>query len=255
MKKPVHSVKAPRSRRLKIRSLEQKRWATYATAALSTGFTFSLAESAVGEIHYSGPVKENVPYGGCFYSYWNGTGSCSPGVLTVPLGDNGNLKLSHLPTYAAYGTTFYYLGGSAFVEVSAPGAAVRGGGLVSRLLARNVVSDGPFAGPSGVLAAYWGQRGYFQAPAFGFVGFKFNTGAGDQYGWVRLRMNGYPENTFAIVDYAYGDPGEAVQAGQKRSQSAPDLESLGGLAVGAAGLLAWRRRRGRNLTDVTAESL
>jgi MYXO-CTERM domain-containing protein len=50
------------------------------------------------------------------------------------------------------------------------------------------------------------------------------------------------------VDYAYGDPGEVVKAGQKRSHSSPDLESLGGLALGAAGLLAWRRRRGEPIS-------
>jgi MYXO-CTERM domain-containing protein len=46
-----------------------------------------------------------------------------------------------------------------------------------------------------------------------------------------------------VVDYAYGDPGDVVKAGQKMDHSAPELESLGGLAVGATGLLAWRRRR------------
>ncbi len=81
------------------------------------------------------------------------------------------------------------------------------------------------------------------------MGFKFNTGAGEQYGWVRVRMNGFPTNSFAVVDYAYGDPGEVVRAGQRRSHSSsPDLESLGALALGATGLLAWRRRRGNNRT-------
>jgi LPXTG-motif cell wall-anchored protein len=46
-----------------------------------------------------------------------------------------------------------------------------------------------------------------------------------------------------VVDYAYGDPGDTVFAGQKSGDSAPRLESLGGLAIGAAGLLAWRRRK------------
>jgi hypothetical protein len=162
----------------------------------------------------------------------------------LPLGDNGNIKLTHRTTYGVYGTSLYYLGGSAFFKVSAPGAAVRGGGSISRLLPRNLISAGPFAGGSGFLATYWGARGQFQAPGQAFIGFKFNTGAGEQYGWVRVRMNGSPENSFAIVDYAYGDPGEVVKAGQKRSRaSSPDLESLGGLALGAAGLLAWRRRR------------
>ena len=254
MKKPVHSIKVQRSRRFKINSVEHKRWAAYATAALSSGFTFSLAESAEAEIHYSGPIKQDVPNGVCFYSYHNHSGYCYPGVLTLALGDNGNIKLIHSKTRSFYGTETFYLGGSAFLKVSAPGAAVRGGGSISRLLPGNVISAGPFAGGSGPLATYFFGAGQFRAPGQGFVGFKFNTGAGEQYGWVRVRMNGFPENSFAVVDYAYGDPGEVVKAGQKRSHS-PDLESLGALALGATGLVAWRRRRGKNRADVTADSL
>jgi MYXO-CTERM domain-containing protein len=241
MKHPVHSIKIQRSRPPKINSIEHKRWAAYATAALSSGFTFSLAESAEAEIHYSGLIKQEVPNGYCTYSYPNG-GWCSAGNLTLPLSNNGNIKLSHSKTYSIYGTWWYYLGGSAFFGISAPGAAVRGSGLISRLLPGDLISAGPFAGGFGLLATY-GARGQFQAPGQGFVGFKFNTGAGEQYGWVRVRMNGFPTNSFAVADYAYGDPGEVVKAGQKRSHSSPDLESLGGLALGAAGLLAWRRRR------------
>src|SRR5262249_15394254 len=84
------------------------------------------------------------------------------------------------------------------------------------------------------------QFGDFLARGPGLIGFKFNNGAGDQYGWVRVKMRGGLTNTLQVVDYAYGDPGEPVFAGQKESNtSAPALESLGGLALGAAGLLGW----------------
>jgi MYXO-CTERM domain-containing protein len=56
-------------------------------------------------------------------------------------------------------------------------------------------------------------------------------------------MLGGLRNTFEVVDYAYGDPGDRVFAGQMSDSGAPPvLESLGGLALGAVGLLAWRRR-------------
>jgi len=87
------------------------------------------------------------------------------------------------------------------------------------------------------------QFGQFLQRGFGLVGFKFNNGAGEQYRWVRMKMMGGLKNTFEVVDYAYGDPGDVVLAGQKSDDAAPGLESLGGLALGAAGLLAWRRRR------------
>ena len=57
-------------------------------------------------------------------------------------------------------------------------------------------------------------------------------------------MDGAPDNNFRVVDYAYGDPGDVVKVGrQRRSDSVRAMESLGGLALGAAGLLAWRLRR------------
>jgi MYXO-CTERM domain-containing protein len=244
MKQPIHSIKMQTSRRCKINSIEQKRWAAYATAALASGFTLCVADSAEGEIHYSGLIHQEVPNGFCTYIYHSLYLSCTGGFLALPLGQNGlHIELSHWQTGTVYGTWWYYRGGSAYLRISAPGAAVRGvGSSVSRLLPGDLISAGQFGG-GGFLAQYFPARGQFLAPGQGFVGFKFNTGAGEQYGWVRVRMNGYPGNSFGVVDYAFGDPGEAVKAGQKRSHSSPDLESLGGLALGAAGLLAWRRRR------------
>jgi hypothetical protein len=76
-----------------------------------------------------------------------------------------------------------------------------------------------------------------------FVAFKFNNGNGDQYGWARIKSQGPPVNKFTLVDYAYGDIGDPVRAGQKSNTDSAALESLGGLALGATALLAWRKRR------------
>ena len=56
-------------------------------------------------------------------------------------------------------------------------------------------------------------------------------------------MNGAPGNGFTVVDYAWGDVGTAITAGQ--TTAVPEPASLGLLAVGAAGLLIWRRSRGK----------
>ena len=70
------------------------------------------------------------------------------------------------------------------------------------------------------------------------------TMVSDQGGWVRVKMMASRRNYFAVVDYAYGDPGEPVFAGQTGTNtSSPELESLGGLALGAVGLLASRKRK------------
>jgi hypothetical protein len=95
------------------------------------------------------------------------------------------------------------------------------------------------------------------APGVGFVGFRFNNGAGFQYGWAPVRMAGFERsNSFRLIDYAYADPGEAIRAGQGIPRAGedeqdvsddqrPDEGSLGGLALGAVGLLAWRKSQAR----------
>jgi hypothetical protein len=84
--------------------------------------------------------------------------------------------------------------------------------------------------------------GNFTSPGIGFIGFKFNSGKGTQYGWVRLQMNGPAKgNTFTLIDYAFADVGEAIATGQ-----IPEPNSLAFLAFGAAGLLAWRKWRARS---------
>jgi hypothetical protein len=131
--------------------------------------------------------------------------------------------------------------------------------FVSKLHYGQNVSSGYFGRPTfyaGMMAfngglasrAEWNDRGP------GFVGFRFNNGAGIQYGWARIKMGGPPEHGFEVVSYAYADPGEPIRAGQKSSyeqvpdqdstdEQGPDEGSLGGLALGAVGLLAWRKSR------------
>ena len=119
---------------------------------------------------------------------------------------------------------------------------------VSKLSFGRLISTGRFTSPTaypGIMASDY--NGAWTDPGGGFVGFRFNNGAGVQYGWARVRMFGSPSNAFKLQDYAYADPGEPIRAGQKCRRSsdeqAPDQGSLGGLALGALGLLAWRKSR------------
>ena len=137
-------------------------------------------------------------------------------------------------------------------------------GYVSKLSPGQNVSSGYFApgigippyggimvnNPDRYSISPWRDRGT------GYVGFRFNNGAGLQYGWVRVRMGGPPEHPFEVVSYAYADPGEPIRAGQRSSaeqapdqgstdQQTPNDGSLGGLALGAVGLMAWRKCRSR----------
>jgi hypothetical protein len=103
----------------------------------------------------------------------------------------------------------------------------------------------------GILDSRFGIYQSWTAPGIGFVGFRFNSGAGVQYGWVRVRMSKLTQNAFTVLDYAYADPGEPISAGQRSSaERAPDQGSLGWLALGAAGLIAWRKSRSRTQLDL-----
>lgn len=97
-------------------------------------------------------------------------------------------------------------------------------------------------------STYHGQ-GFWSQAGVGFVGFEFNNGGGKQYGWARVRTRGPPSYAFVVEDYAWGDPGDAILAGQTESEPAaqvPASGSLGMLALGGAGIAAWRRARSRD---------
>ena len=218
--------------------------------AAAAASTFAAAGSAEAEIHYSGLVNRTVRDRQDF---------------TFPLAEGASFVVRH--SYHIYGSSSLVYGGSASFFLHAPSGGVNGAYVtcavnsgvasVSNLKRRDVISVRPFVHQGGLLATSYGygctpfeDRGQFMEKGHAFVGFKFNTGAGDQYGWAHLRMQGQPFNEFKLVEYAYGDPGERVRAGQKSSPSSSSaMGALGALALGATGLVAWRRQRntGRSL--------
>ncbi len=164
------------------------------------------------------------------------------------------------PIFQTRPHTSSFDGGSAHFAISALGGSFAGFYAcafnseitsVSNLERRDPISTRPFVPQNffyGLLASDdgkscgGGNRGQFRFDRFGFIGFKWNAGSGDQYGWARVEM-GNNNNSFKLIDYAYGDVGDSIAAGQKSGHDAPELESLGGLALGAVGLLAWRKSR------------
>ena len=200
---------------------------------------FAAANSAEGTIHYSGPI--NRIFKECQDANFR---------LDQP-GDFIRLRHS---SFLVCDTTD---NGNAFFNVAGiAGASIAGfyndcfGVSASNLKRGQLISSRPFvpAQPYRSANLAWKYNslcpGQFRG-GIGFIGFKFNNGSGDQYGWARIQVqpDGSHPFPFQLIDYAYGDVGDTIRAGQKSGHDVAELESLGGLALGAVGLLAWRKSR------------
>jgi hypothetical protein len=231
--------------------ITNSRWFAYATAGAASAFT--CANSAEATIHYSGIIGE---------FFGSGRDKSARFQLDQP---RDSIRLRHSLEFEgtfSYGGTVHFgilglavAGFAGFYCPSLPQFA-----SVSKLNRGQFISTRPFlTRESGVLAVphFSDCVGQFDSGDLGFIGFRFNNGSGDQYGWVRIKMGTYYpiDNDFWLVDYAYADPGEPIRAGQTSNNDmvpeesddvVPQEGSLGALALGAAGLLALRKRRSWN---------
>ncbi len=225
-------------------SISATRWTAYARAAGAAAITG--AGTAEATIMYSGPINHsfNAPAG--MFS-----------VARFPLdqpGDSIGGQFSR--SGGGSGAALFFLHVPPFGTPQAVAGFI-GNGLnafqyASKLSFGQQISRQPFVAGYGRLALPTGAPGpdpvgsyaQWQDPGSGFVGFRFNVGDGFQYGWARINTEGAPGNVFTLIDYAFADPGERITAGQTSSASVPESGgSLGLLALGCAGLLAWRAAR------------
>jgi len=232
-------MKTYQSRRKAI-SLSKTRWAAYTVASAATTLASSSAVEAA--IHYSGRLESK------FLPDQSTTG-------TFQLDQTHDfLFFRHLKPSKATFKVYALLGygfrgyGSGFGDQF----------YVSKLSFGADIAAGPFFSGSlrGILARY-DIYGQWRDKGVGFIGFKFNNGAGFQYGWARVKMTGSSgENGFKVLDYAYADLGESITAGQRSDhEMVTDEGSLSWLALGATGLIASREARsGGAPTAVGAQS-
>src|SRR4051812_24585321 len=226
-------MKQPNSRRTKVVSLPNSRWTAYAAAGAASALAG--AGSAEAAIHYSGPINAVFASG-------------SSVAQTFALDNAAVLRFVNILTgSSSAGVALFRIQGAA-VSNQFRGIAAGNFRYPERLNLDAPVSAGAPGAFANFNANFFATLAYgggytnsqFLAPGIGFIGFRFNGGSGPEYGWARVNMNGAPDNGFTLIDYAWGDVGTPIRAGQT---AIPEPGSLGLLAVGAAGLLVWRKRR------------
>jgi MYXO-CTERM domain-containing protein len=230
-------------------SIPKARWAAYATAA--TASTLACASSADAEIHYSGIVNHDFANGSF-------AGPLDPGITLQLNVGTGTGVGNHTSFFGAI--LIRSAAQSAFIGGVAGTLAYAAGVYALELPAGKSLPGQRFdlscrwSSSCGCQVCYHvgyiGGAGRFRDRGMGFIGFLFShDGGGLQYGWARVKKSGAPDYRFRLVDYAWGDPGDSLFTGQRRSrqqaEATPKEGSLGLLALGAAGLVAWRKRRGQ----------
>ncbi len=227
-----------RPHRNRALSITKSRWIAYAAASAASMFAGSRSSEAA--IHYSGVLDITVPGDGFRR-------------VELPLDKPGDsIAFEHRASIFGFSDEW-----AGFQALGLKGGSFGGISFdfdyyyVQKLERGAFVSAGPFNTRQKRQLSGFGElagefSGYFVGRGIGFVGFAFDGGKGKQYGWARVYMSGYQRgNGFKVLDYAYADPGEPIQVGQTSSDEAatPALGSLGLLAVGAAGFVAWRKGR------------
>jgi hypothetical protein len=242
-----------RNRQNKSLNISNSRWLAYTTAGAATFLCGPT--SAEAEIHYSGILNVALP------------GDSSFSIATFPLNGSAHLAFWHSSGPVSEGAARFAIPGSHSRLGSSVGAfagsLLQGGTLyLSKLASRVNLSQLTFNNScystpyyqvrchGGTIGRFDAPNGKFKHPGKGFIGFLFDTGGGPQYGWARIKTSGQPKYRLIVVDYAWADYGDRIRTGQKSSagdmvDAVTESGSVGLLALGAAGLVAWRKRRGQ----------
>ncbi|HWB99336.1 MAG TPA: PEP-CTERM sorting domain-containing protein [Bryobacteraceae bacterium] len=127
------------------------------------------------------------------------------------------------------------------------GAAVHtSANFVAKLASGAVISSGiGFIGGAHILRGQVflaGTQGNFLTGQTGIAAIQ----AGSDLGWIRLRVDATGGNPISVtaIDWAYDTAGESIVAGDTGlAAPEPGTTAMALLAAGAAGVLAWRRRK------------
>lgn len=112
---------------------------------------------------------------------------------------------------------------------------------------------GPYGTPGGSYPMSFpvsssGTAGNFTGRNNVYLGLKVTDNGTDYYGWVEISVSGFA-HLITLHSWAYDDEGNDIQAG-----AIPEPGHIGLLAAGAAGLLAWRRKRQQVRAEAGSET-
>ncbi|HEY2712815.1 MAG TPA: hypothetical protein VGI60_09900 [Chthoniobacterales bacterium] len=229
-------------------TIANSRWTTYAVAGAASSLAVATAEA---DIHYSGPV--NYRFAGSTQHNFPLDNGASLSFLRID--EAAGQGYGHLRIPDPAGGLFQSIGDFAGDGVGSSESGLylsrlRGHLQVSQLRLGNSCRSTTFSNfqcYGGIIGLEGGSGGHFQQPGVGFIAFLFNAGAGNEFGWARIKTTGAPGYKFVVLDYAWADPGTPINTGQTRTHGTADAASksgsLGLLATGATGLKAWRAHK------------
>lgn len=213
----------------------EKRLAVYRSMSLALAAVSMPAAAQAGSIAYTANLTTGNGQGGAIYfnpetGYAGVTAQSSHDfeLLTSVQGSNGSLGHAYIeagPDNAANGNEFAMSGSSV--------ARLNLGASIGPVL-KFSSAFGTLADNSSPAFGQWNP-----APESGVVGLEMPSGDSYVYGWADITVNS--DYTITLTGLGSGDPGETVVA----DLATPEPASIVLLALGAAGIEAWRRKKSR----------